>query len=365
MKRAREIDIMDLDPGASISGGRSRSESNVDVNATTSAGGMGGRGDGTRGSSTEVGEGFLDRFDGTTIHSPPPSFSPSFGVSLASSIDGVGAVSAAGMGAGGAGGMGGGATRQGSNSTVGSGSQTRNSTISTIATTPNSSISIDHSLPPPSSSLSISSTNGSNSLDFSSSSSSAFGGGSDSGSGSRGGEAARECFGEGGEEGGEGGARGGGKTTSPPRLISFASTAALFSSPTSTPTRLEPPSIDPTSTRNEGSRFTTDPTSTKNEDSTMHTIDGIDLVPSHPLPSHPHPLSSLPSSIPASVSASASGLSSTEIGSLIEEESIIFEKANEMREFRMSMIANFRQFVCVYECCLEGTLEEIRREREG
>ena len=45
-----------------------------------------------------------------------------------------------------------------------------------------------------------------------------------------------------------------------------------------------------------------------------------------------------------------------------EVEEVIFGRANEMREMRMSMIANFKQFICVYECCLQGALEEIALE---
>lgn len=259
MKRAREIDVMDLDPGAAAGGGnRSRSDSNVSNGAAFERGGeRANSNEAGRANSSEVGDGLLDRFGHTTIHSPPPpTFSPTFG--------GV-------------------ASRHSSSS-----SATRNSTISTIASTPASSISV-----PPShqSSTSLVPT----------------------------------------------------PTTttnkSPPRLISFASTAALFSSPTSTPTRLEPPtpSVD-------------------------YTLSGDELVPSTST-THSNSLSnSTPTEREEMIVEG--GLDGEDRRGLreAEVEDVIFVKANEMREMRMSMIANFKQFICVYECCLEGALEEIRLE---
>lgn len=41
----------------------------------------------------------------------------------------------------------------------------------------------------------------------------------------------------------------------------------------------------------------------------------------------------------------------------------IFEAANEMRESRMSMIANYRQYVCVHECVLLGVLQDLEAGR--
>lgn len=41
----------------------------------------------------------------------------------------------------------------------------------------------------------------------------------------------------------------------------------------------------------------------------------------------------------------------------------IYAAVNELREQRMSMVANFRQYVCVHECTLVGALEEMEMER--
>lgn len=43
----------------------------------------------------------------------------------------------------------------------------------------------------------------------------------------------------------------------------------------------------------------------------------------------------------------------------LDKDEPIFAAANEMRESRMSMIANYRQYVCVHECVLLGTLQDM------
>lgn len=42
----------------------------------------------------------------------------------------------------------------------------------------------------------------------------------------------------------------------------------------------------------------------------------------------------------------------------------IFAGVNEMREQRMSMVANYRQYVCVHECLLVGALELVRQDQQ-
>ncbi|SGY61237.1 BQ5605_C007g04538 [Microbotryum silenes-dioicae] len=42
----------------------------------------------------------------------------------------------------------------------------------------------------------------------------------------------------------------------------------------------------------------------------------------------------------------------------------IFAGVNEMRVQRMSMVANYRQFVCVHECVLVGVIKEMEKEKE-
>ncbi|SCZ89301.1 BZ3500_MvSof-1268-A1-R1_Chr1-1g01091 [Microbotryum saponariae] len=43
----------------------------------------------------------------------------------------------------------------------------------------------------------------------------------------------------------------------------------------------------------------------------------------------------------------------------------IFAGVNEMRVQRMSMVANYRQFVCVHECVLVGVIKEMEKEKES
>lgn len=46
----------------------------------------------------------------------------------------------------------------------------------------------------------------------------------------------------------------------------------------------------------------------------------------------------------------------------LEDAEPVFAGVNEIREQRMSMVANYRQFCCVHECVLVGALDEIAKE---
>ncbi|GAA6056726.1 hypothetical protein JCM3770_005867 [Rhodotorula araucariae] len=46
----------------------------------------------------------------------------------------------------------------------------------------------------------------------------------------------------------------------------------------------------------------------------------------------------------------------------LEQANPVFAGVNELREQRMSMVANFRQYVCVYECILEGAMRQLNEE---
>ncbi|KAM0753889.1 hypothetical protein T439DRAFT_322774 [Meredithblackwellia eburnea MCA 4105] len=54
--------------------------------------------------------------------------------------------------------------------------------------------------------------------------------------------------------------------------------------------------------------------------------------------------------------------SSSTSGASLDSSEPIFRGVNEMREQRMSMVANYRQFCCVHECVLTGALREIEAE---
>lgn len=50
-------------------------------------------------------------------------------------------------------------------------------------------------------------------------------------------------------------------------------------------------------------------------------------------------------------------------GPALKQDEPAFAGVNELREQRMSMVANYRQYVCVLECVLEGALRSLRADR--
>lgn len=75
------------------------------------------------------------------------------------------------------------------------------------------------------------------------------------------------------------------------------------------------------------------------------------------------PISSLSSdSSSASSKIAQSSTAEDEIEPPLLRHDPIFASVNEMREQRMSMVANYRQYVCVHECTLVGLLEDLERE---
>lgn len=96
----------------------------------------------------------------------------------------------------------------------------------------------------------------------------------------------------------------------------------------------------------------------------------VDTPSQSPLPS-PESISSDTASISAGLYASTLNSSALDAddappsppaGPALENAEPVFAGVNEMREQRMSMVANYRQFCCVHECVLVGALDEIAKE---
>ncbi|GAA5865235.1 hypothetical protein JCM8547_008325 [Rhodosporidiobolus lusitaniae] len=77
--------------------------------------------------------------------------------------------------------------------------------------------------------------------------------------------------------------------------------------------------------------------------------------------SHPPAADSSPSS--SSSESAHLPLPSLDVPAL-EQTEPVFAGVNEMREQRMSMVANYRQYVCVLECVIEGAVREMKHEAE-
>lgn len=73
-----------------------------------------------------------------------------------------------------------------------------------------------------------------------------------------------------------------------------------------------------------------------------------------------------PSPLPTTSASSPPALSPPlQVVPPLERVEPIFSATNELREGRMSMVANYRQYVCVVECTLVGLLEELQSEVKG
>lgn len=94
--------------------------------------------------------------------------------------------------------------------------------------------------------------------------------------------------------------------------------------------------------------------------------DSFGSTSSHSTASSSAPIPS-PSSLNSDTASLAAGLSastlepSASLAPLLRHDPI-YAAVNELREQRMSMVANFRQYVCVHECTLVGAVEEMERE---
>ncbi|GAA6043307.1 hypothetical protein JCM8097_001177 [Rhodosporidiobolus ruineniae] len=84
------------------------------------------------------------------------------------------------------------------------------------------------------------------------------------------------------------------------------------------------------------------------------------LPPASSSPAHPAALSDLPSpETPHHV------LPPPSIGPALQQSDPVFAGVNELREQRMSMVANYRQYVCVLECVIEGAVREMQDEAKA
>ncbi|GAA5899797.1 hypothetical protein JCM6882_005437 [Rhodosporidiobolus microsporus] len=99
------------------------------------------------------------------------------------------------------------------------------------------------------------------------------------------------------------------------------------------------------------------------------------LNSSSPTPSYSNSSSTsgAPTAVPSPSTAAAAAaqpseaehprLPSTDAPALTQPDPV-FAGVNELREQRMSMVANYRQYVCVLECVIEGAVREMRMEEE-
>ncbi|BGP18469.1 phosphotyrosine-specific ptp2-like protein [Rhodosporidiobolus nylandii] len=80
--------------------------------------------------------------------------------------------------------------------------------------------------------------------------------------------------------------------------------------------------------------------------------------------SDPPPTSRAPSAHPAAGSGHPK-LPADDGVPALEQPDPAFAGVNELREQRMSMVANYRQYVCVIECVIEGAVKEMQREESA